>query len=180
MSNMTQNQMKILYLISKMSGIQKRNRNIIWLKELPLLTLIYEGIKEGIFEGYDYAPYLVTLQGVKQYANVSQEYLKEIDSLINQGFVLKLKLSTKYYDNINAFSVSTEHNKTLEKIPEYIKKQVDRLISCPGCNSIIDVLITERIASIVCPECSFSRESDFFKLEDIPYHSVAYFSEGGR
>ena len=106
MNKLTPDQKKLLYLISKKGKIRKDTGNIIWLKELSLLTLIFEGICRRIFENYDYAPSLVNFRGVKLYANVSQEYLIDIDVLIQRNFVSKLKLNTKYYDNITAYSVT--------------------------------------------------------------------------
>jgi len=180
MNKLTPDQKKLLYLISKKGKIRKDTGNIIWLKELSLLTLIFEGICRRIFENYDYAPSLVNFRGVKLYANVSQEYLIDIDVLIQRNFVSKLKLNTKYYDNITAYSVAHTYDTIEHEIPDEVKQQIDLLMKCPNCENIIKVLIDDRKAFVICPECRYQRETGFFEIDNIPYHSVAFFSGGGR
>lgn len=180
MSNLTGDQKKLLYLISKKGRVRDDTGNIVWLKDLSLLTLVFEGISRRLFEGYDYAPSLVKFRGVKLYANVSQEYLLDIDSLNHQDFVAKLKLNTKYYDTITAYSVTSKFNSVRNELPEVATREIDQLMSCPKCDSMIKVHIENGQALIICPECEYTRETGFFKIENIPYHSIAYFSGGGR
>lgn len=180
MDKLTADQKKLLYLISIKGRIKEENGNIIWLKELSLLTLVFEGITRRIFDNYDYAPSLVNFRGVKLYANVSQEYLMDIDTLVQRNFVSKLKLNTKYYDNITAYSVTSVFRNSENEIPDEMKAEIDGLMKCPKCDVTIKVLIERRKALIVCPECRYSRVTGFFDIEHIPYHSVAYFSGGGR
>lgn len=144
------------------------------------MTLIFEGISKRIFENYDYAPSLVNFRGVKLYANVSQEYLLDIDTLIQRNFVAKLKLNTKYYDNITAYSATSDFRKQEKDVPQETKDDINELMKCPKCTSIIKVLINNGKASIICPDCDYSRTTRFFDIEIIPYHSVASFSGGGR
>jgi hypothetical protein len=173
-------QKKLLYLVSTKGRIRKDNGNIIWLKELSLLALVFEGISRRIFENYDYAPSLVNFKGVKLYANVSQEYLLDIDILIQKNFIEKLKLNTKYYDNITAYSVSHRVNEIIQAITPEIKEMIDHLMTCPKCDTMIKVFVDNRKAFIICPECNYKRETGFFNIENVPYHSVAFFSGGGR
>jgi len=180
MSDLTPDQLKLLYLISKKSGTREDNGNIIWLKEISLLVLVFEGIRRGIFEKYDYAPSLVNFQGVKLHANVSQEYLQDIETLLQKGVVYKLKLNTKFYDNINAYAITPTTPRLISDMNEELKKQIDLMMKCPVCGTIIKVLMIEESSTLLCPECSYSKETNFFKLENIPYRSKAFFSGGGR
>jgi hypothetical protein len=180
MSELTVDQKKLLYLISLKGRIREDNGNIIWLKELALITLVFEGISRRIFKQYDYAPTLVSFRGVKLYANVSQEYMIDIDYLIKSQLVSKLKMNTKYYDNITAYAITHNANSVLSEIPESRRKSINEFMKCPKCDDIIKVLMKGRKAYIICPECSYKMETGLFNIENIPYHSVAYFSGGGR
>ena len=104
----------------------------------------------------------------------------DIDTLIQRNFISKLKLNTKYYDNITAYSVTSEFRRQRGEIPSKQRADIDQLMQCPRCGTLIKVLIENRKALIICPECNHSRVSGFFDIENIPYHSVAYFSGGGR
>ncbi len=180
MKSLTSDQMKLLYLISKKSVIRQGERNITWLKELSLLSLVFEGIQRGIFTDYDYAPSLVKFQGVQLYANVSQEYLKDIDHLMERDFLYKLKLNTKYYDNISAYCVTPNVKEIDLVISQEMKHEIDELMSCPHCRTMIKVFVKDGRASLVCPDCGHTYQTKFFELENISYHSIAYFSGGGR
>ena len=179
-AELTADQIKLLYLISKKSRVKKGNEGITWLKELALLTLVYEGIKSDVFDGYDYAPSLVVFHGVKLYANVSQEYLKDIENLRHMEMLHKLKLNTKYYDNINAFAVTPATKTVLSGMSKEMKKGVDALLRCPECGTNLKVRVKVQSSVLICPKCGYERKTGFFKLDTINYKSAAYFSGGGR
>lgn len=133
-----------------------------------------------IFKGYDFAPSLVNFRGVKLYANVSQEYMLAMDLLMNLNLVAKLKLNTKYYDNVTAYSVTEKGMVLLSEFPDRLKKQIDEPMKCPKCDQDIKVRFERRKSFITCPKCDHWIETGFFHIENIPYHSTAYFSRGGR
>jgi hypothetical protein len=78
--------LRLLYLISKYTT-QTR-----WVREFPLLVLIFEGIRAGIFT-YDYAPAAVTVCGRIVFMNISQEGRDDVDDLREAGLLASLKLS---------------------------------------------------------------------------------------
>eukprot|EP01047_Picozoa_sp_COSAG01_P015358 COSAG01_NODE_768_length_13739_cov_6.271334_18_plen_267_part_00 len=78
--------LRLLYLISKYTT-QTR-----WVRELPLLVLIFEGIRAGIFT-YDYAPAAVTVCGRIVFMNISQEGRDDVDDLREAGLLASLKLT---------------------------------------------------------------------------------------
>ena len=177
-TELTEDQRKLIYLVSRKSRIEKDW--IIWLKELALLTLVHKGIRLGVFKSYDYAPSLVVFHGVKLYANVSQEYLKDIEKLRYMGMLYKLKLNTKYYDNINAFTVATSTERVISNMSRQAKDEVDKLIDCPKCKGTMKVVVNVKSSTLLCPQCGYKEHSDLFTLENISYKCKAYFSGGGR
>jgi hypothetical protein len=91
-----------------------------WLRGLPLLVLIYEGIVAKAFD-YDYAPFsevrarhvssclpviLKVLGHRRVYVNISQEGRDDIDDLREMGILDGLKVSTKGYQAVSAYHLS--------------------------------------------------------------------------
>ena len=90
----TMNHMKLLYLISKYSHcaqtVHEKER---WIRKLPMLVLIYEGIVQKVFD-YDYAPASEVVETTRVYLNVSQEGKDDLDDLVEGKLVKGLRLST--------------------------------------------------------------------------------------
>ena len=53
----------------------------VWVRKLPLLVLIYEGIVQKVFE-YDYAPESTVVKNARLYLNVSLEAVDDLDDMI--------------------------------------------------------------------------------------------------
>jgi hypothetical protein len=82
-AEMDVNHNRLLYLISIYNtqhvesledaneGGSGENKNV-WVRKVPLMVLIYEGIVAGIFD-YDYAPAPDIVNGRRVYMNISQE-----------------------------------------------------------------------------------------------------------
>ena len=73
-----------------------------WIRKVPLMVLIYEGIVQGVFE-YDYAPAADIVNGKRTYLNLSQEGRDDIDDLREAGLIYCLKLSSKKYQSTIAY-----------------------------------------------------------------------------
>ena len=76
-----------------------------WIRKVPLMVLIYEGIVEGVFE-YDYAPAADIVNGKRTYLNLSQEGRDDIDDLREAGLIYCLKLSSKKYQSTIAYRLT--------------------------------------------------------------------------
>ena len=83
---------KLLYLISRYSGEGKGGGGQRWVRGVPLLVLLYEGILTKVFD-YDYAPASVKVGRRRIYMNVSQEGKDDIDDLREAGLIQSLKLT---------------------------------------------------------------------------------------
>ena len=101
----TMNHMKLLYLISKYSHcaqtVHEKER---WIRKLPMLVLIYEGIVQKVFE-YDYAPASEVVETTRVYLNVSQEGKDDLDDLVEGKLVKGLRLSTKEHQSVTAYQI---------------------------------------------------------------------------
>ena len=88
---LTLDQKKLLLIISKFSRPSvSRDEEETWIKKIPLMALIYCGIKQGILMEYDYAPSLVEYMGSVRFANISKEGEEEIQQEDKIGFQLKI------------------------------------------------------------------------------------------
>jgi hypothetical protein len=88
---MTNVHCKLLVLISKYGQMPVADEPETWIRELPLLVLVYEGITAGVFE-MDYSPQCMTMShtGVtrRMFLNISQEAKSAIDELREQKHLL--------------------------------------------------------------------------------------------
>ena len=71
-NELTIEQKELLYLISKITD--SLNCPTSWVKETPLQALIFQGIRKGIFNEYDYAPISTSFLGQgRKFVNISKE-----------------------------------------------------------------------------------------------------------
>ena len=102
----TVNHLKLLYLISKYSHcaqtVHEKER---WIRKLPMLVLLYEGIVQRVFE-YDYAPASEVVETARVYLNVTQEGKDDLDDLVEGKLVKGLRLSTKEHQSVTAYQIS--------------------------------------------------------------------------
>jgi len=89
---------KLLILISKYGQISLNDEPETWIRETPLLVLIYEGIVAGVFE-MDYSPLCMTIShgGVtrRMFMNISQDSKSCIDELRENNLIAALKISSE-------------------------------------------------------------------------------------
>ena len=105
---MTNVDCKLLVLISKYGQMPVADEPETWIRELPLLVLVYEGITAGVFE-MDYSPQCMTMShtGVtrRMFLNISQEAKSAIDELREQKLISALKISSEDLQSVTAFQV---------------------------------------------------------------------------
>ena len=100
---MTNVHCKLLVLISKYGQMPVADEPETWIRELPLLVLVYEGITAGVFE-MDYSPQCMTMShtGVtrRMFLSISQEAKSAIDELREQKLI-----SSEDLQSVTAFQV---------------------------------------------------------------------------
>lgn len=84
---------KLLYLISRYTSSDPTitNSKAKWIRKIPLLVLIYEGIIQDVFT-YDYAPFSEVVGTRRLYLNISQEGRDDIDDLREMDLINALKV----------------------------------------------------------------------------------------
>jgi len=110
------NQLRLLYMIARYSHkARSAGEKEKWIRQVPLLVLLYEGIKHGTFD-YDYAPQS-TMVGVRRvFMNISQEGKDDIDDLRESGLVAAIKLNSKEFQAVTAFQLSNAGYDVLDKV----------------------------------------------------------------
>ena len=176
--DLTTDQKRLLYLISHYSTASDRGEEEMWIQEMALLALISKAINEGAFKDYDLAPNLISFHGTKRYANISQEAKNDLKHLRESFLVNKVKISTKYYDHISAFSITLEGLRALKDVSKSDKAAIDGIIRCRKCKTELDLQMKDKVTQ-ACKKCGLEEEVMFFELEDIPYKSRPYFPKEG-
>jgi hypothetical protein len=103
------NHKRLLYLLSCFAISPKStDEEEHWLRNLPLLVLVYEAIVNGVLE-YDYSPVCTNIlkegKSRRIWMNVSQEARSAIDDLRDYGFVHALKTCSEDFQPSIAFQV---------------------------------------------------------------------------
>ena len=100
---MTNVHCQLLVLISKYGQMPVADEPETWIRELPLLVLVYKGITAGVFE-MDYSPQCMTMShtGVTRsmFLNISQGAKSAIDELREQKLI-----SSEDLQSVTAFQV---------------------------------------------------------------------------
>lgn len=162
----------MVYLYSE--GARGENR---WVRETPLLVLMYEGICEEVFD-YDYAPSSVKVGRRRVYMNVTQEGRDDLDDLREAGLLLSLKLTNNLNNNLTAFRLSDLGTHTLldsGTVSRSTKQRVeDFLRLAPGAHGLKRVRWTGEHFEIYCPATGYSRLSEVTECEDVSYVTSPY------
>ena len=162
----TMNHMKLLYLISKYSHcaqtVHEKER---WIRKLPMLVLIYEGIVQRVFE-YDYAPASEVVETTRVYLNVTQEGKDDLDDLVEGRLVKGLRLSTKEHQSVTAYQISPSGLQLISKrLPDEERQLVDDLCIVDG--KLLQVVWED--SKFLLRTMTFSRESTITEAEDVSY-----------
>ncbi|KAL0584186.1 hypothetical protein ABG067_005960 [Albugo candida] len=125
----------ILYMLSRYASCAKTPQDReSWIRQIPLLVLMYEGIAAGVLN-FDYAPaaLMVAQDGRPKriWINTSQDGKSAIDDLREANLVNGLKLSTRDYHSVTAFQVSLRGFELLKQVGKDFKHKVDEFIFAP-------------------------------------------------
>jgi hypothetical protein len=156
--------LRLLYIVQRYTGDVPNGRSR-WMKELHLSVLVYHAIERGLFDDYDWAPSLVEFHGVRLYGKVSQEANADLRKLQTGKLIEKLHLSTCLYETIRAYRATERTPEALAPLPPESRAALDRLLSCPGCGALQEVMAyvelgpagtaNGRNATIAfCPRCA--------------------------
>merc|ERR1711988_1412414 len=119
------NQLRLLYMIARYSHkARSASEKEKWIRKVPPLVLLYEGIKHGCFD-YDYAPQSELVGTRRVFMNISQEGKDDIDDLREGGLLAAVKLSSKEFQSVTAFQFSNAGYDVLDLIPEELCEEVD-------------------------------------------------------
>ena len=162
----TVNHLKLLYLISKYSHcaqtVHEKER---WIRKLPMLVLLYEGIVQRVFE-YDYAPASEVVETARVYLNVTQEGKDDLDDLVEGKLVKGLRLSTKEHQSVTAYQISPSGLQLIGKrLPDEERQLVDDLCLIDG--KLLQVVWED--SKFLLRTTTFTRESTITDAEDVSY-----------
>ena len=127
--------LRLLYLMSKYTS------ETTWVRELPLLVLLYEAIRKDVFS-YDYAPDCVSVGDRVVFMNISQEGRDDIDDLREAGLLDSLKLTTYSGVTMTALKLSPAGRAFTVNVKPEDKDIVDAVFQPPGVERPTEVLWT--------------------------------------
>ena len=169
----TEDMMRLLYVIHAYTDSDDEE-NPTWVKELPLMAIIYEGIVRGIFVDYDYAPWSVSmLDGTREWLNISREGKDDLEDLLNLRYISIIRVSTSQYGFVTAYRLTELGAKVLLSVPDKIREEVKPLIY-HECGELLDVVVRNRNLVFVCSRCGFEEVIPIGDIEDVPYATKAY------
>eukprot|EP01052_Picozoa_sp_SAG31_P016655 SAG31_NODE_1111_length_9858_cov_33.709909_4_plen_168_part_00 len=123
--------LKLLYLISKYAvTAQTKEDKEGWIRETPLLVLIYEGVVAGALD-YDYAPCSVMMGKRNVWMNVSQEGKDDLDDMRERGALTGLKLQSDTFQAITAYQVSLRGLELIDELDYDARKDIDNFLMGP-------------------------------------------------
>ncbi|KAF1320890.1 hypothetical protein FI667_g12271, partial [Globisporangium splendens] len=128
----SRNHLRMLYLLSKFAMFPNFNDDEeSWLRNLPLLVLVYEVIVIGILD-YDYSPVCTNIvkngQSKRIWMNISQDAKAAIDDLRDHGLVKALKTCSEDFQPSTAFQITPQALTVLETFPKSEKKRIDTFL----------------------------------------------------
>jgi hypothetical protein len=165
--------MRLLCIIDEYTKEGQEN-NPIWIKELPLMAIIFRGIVKGVFKDYDYAPWSVSmLDGTRQWLNICREGQDDLEDLLNLQLIAILRLSTAQYGYVTAYRLTNTGNAMLSNIPERIRDEVHRLV-CDECIEPMTVLIRGRKFFLECKTSELEIPIPIDEIEDVSYSTKPY------
>jgi len=177
-------QLKLLYMMARYSHkARSAGEKEKWIRKVPLLVLIYEGIKHGCFD-YDYAPQSELVGTRRVFMNISQEGKDDIDDLRENGLLNAIKLNSKEFQAVTAFQLSNAGYDVLDKVPEEICEDVDDFIMDRGSGDVVEAVWDGNQFVMCTPSDPDGRVSSVTDAEDVSYVSSPYLPDilrhGGR
>ncbi|KAG7382221.1 Lysine-specific demethylase 4B [Phytophthora boehmeriae] len=125
----------LLYMLSRYAVCARtKDEKESWIRQIPLLVLMYEGIAAGALN-FDYAPAAMVIaqegRPKRIWMNTTQDGKSAIDDLREANLINGLKLSTKDYHSVTAFQVSFRGLQLLAQVSKELKANVDAFIFAP-------------------------------------------------
>ncbi|KAG6622342.1 (+)-neomenthol dehydrogenase [Phytophthora cinnamomi] len=125
----------LLYMLSRYAVCARTKEDKeSWIRQIPLLVLMYEGIAAGSLN-FDYAPAAMVIaqegRPKRIWINTTQDGKSAIDDLREANLINGLKLSTKDYHSVTAFQVSFRGLQLLSQVSKELKADVDAFIFAP-------------------------------------------------
>ncbi|KAG2787785.1 hypothetical protein PC129_g21890 [Phytophthora cactorum] len=125
----------LLYMLSRYAVCARTKEDKeSWIRQIPLLVLMYEGIAAGALN-FDYAPAAMVIaqegRPKRIWMNTTQDGKSAIDDLREANLINGLKLSTKDYHSVTAFQVSLRGLQLLSQASKELKANVDAFIFAP-------------------------------------------------
>ncbi|MHA1908550.1 MAG: hypothetical protein ACW98Y_14710 [Candidatus Thorarchaeota archaeon] len=169
----TDDMMRLLLVIDSYTR-EGHEDNPIWVKELPLMAIIYQGIVKGIFRDYDYAPWSVPmLDGTREWLNISREGKDDLEDLLNLRMISILRVSTSQYGFVTAYRLTETGQEKIKSATEAIQQEVMLLIH-HACGGLYLIATKGSDISFRCDPCNFNDPIPIGEIEDIPYTTKAY------
>ncbi|MFW9849999.1 MAG: hypothetical protein ACFFF4_12750 [Candidatus Thorarchaeota archaeon] len=169
----TDDMMRLLLVIDAYTR-EGHEENPIWVKELPLMAIIYQGIVDGVFRDYDYAPWSVPmLDGTREWLNISREGKDDLEDLLNLRLISILRVSTSQYGFVTAYRLTELGHEKIKSASESIQQEVMSLIH-HNCGALYSVVVSGSTISFNCDSCDITEEILIGDIEDIPYKTQAY------
>lgn len=185
------NHNRLLYLISIYNTQRVKNASEdpdadengtntnVWVRKVPLMVLIYEGIVAGIFD-YDYTPAPDIVDGKRVYMNISQEGRDDLDDLREAGMLYGLKLSSKKYQSTVALRITAIGEAHLERrLTSEDRAAVEGVVYAPETRGVEADLLKVSWDSklgrfMLRSENGYEMESTITEIESVSYVSSPY------
>lgn len=169
----TDDMMRLLLVIDAFTR-EGHEDNPIWVKELPLMAIIYQGIVKRIFRDYDYSPWSVPmLDGTREWLNISREGKDDLEDLLNLRMLSILRVSTSQYGFVTAYRLTESGQEKINDATESIRQETMALIH-HTCGDLYSIVMNGSEISFRCDSCNFGEEILIGEIEDIPYTTKAY------
>jgi len=170
----------MIYLYTSDSASSTPRKACAWMRQLPLLVLIYEGVVREVFD-YDYAPQAENVYGgVRMYLNISEDGRDDLDDLRELKMLKALKVTSEQYDHSTLLKITS-------KGVEFIKRMQSNNLLTAAMRKMVESLIFEagmlievrfdKVAksfSLTVPQLGFSIPSTITDIEEVPYVSSPY------
>jgi hypothetical protein len=176
---LTLEQKELLYLLFKLTDFENCPNN--WIKETPLQALIFQGIRKGLFNEYDYAPISTAFLGKgRKFVNISKEGEDDLGDLRELGLLETIRLSSSKHNFITGFRPTPNSTKHLNSFTNEEKSRVDNLFTCSSCKTeslelFIDCDTPEFLMK--CNSCEQKETIPLIVPEDVSYSTRPYYLE---
>ena len=171
---LTENKLKLLYLIYLYTMNKDPEKGETWIKENALLSLAHYLIEKNVLD-YDYAPQLVLWGDKTRIANMSTQLIQELNEL-RLTHVAQMRVATTDYRYLKAYRITNSGVEALSKIPDEVKNAVRQALSCPNCNSLLEIKFNEENLEpfLFCKNCNLKIKIGLLDIGDYSYEVKSF------